>query len=85
MGDRDRQITIISPAKTGLTGDQIMLTCYRCGLGIKGRVTHHNPSNLSRTLGDFERAFHPSCYVEEDREAELKLFPDLLVRRGGRA
>lgn len=51
-----------------------MLTCYRCGKQIKGKVVHHVPSILAIRLGvDSQKAFHPVCYVQAEAEAAIEL------------
>jgi len=48
--------------------------CYRCNEKIKGEVLHHDPPLFAIRLGtDFKKAFHPSCYKEEEEEAKLLL------------
>lgn len=51
-----------------------MYTCYHCGKGIKGKVTHTNPPNISVLLGiDFPKAFHPACYEKSEAIAAREL------------
>jgi len=51
-----------------------MLTCYRCAEIIKGKYVRHVPPNVTIQLGlDFEKAFHPKCYENEEGEAAAAL------------
>lgn len=51
-----------------------MLTCYRCAKSIKGKVTLTSPPIVLIRLGlDFQKAFHPACYVKSEKDAEKEL------------
>jgi hypothetical protein len=46
-----------------------MTTCYECAKIIKGTMHLVVPSNLAIALGDFQKAYHPRCYVKAEKAA----------------
>lgn len=51
------------------------MTCYKCGKAIKGkqRMVVSVPSNLAKSLGDFDKNYHEKCYQLAELEAKLLL------------
>lgn len=50
-----------------------MRVCFHCGKVIRGQMKYVVPPLFAVQLGDFERAYHPTCYNDSENEAAAAL------------
>lgn len=50
-------------------------TCFKCGhaIGLGKPMQLVVPSSLARSLGDFNKVFHPACYIKAEQDAKHEL------------
>lgn len=50
------------------------IACWKCGRQIKGEITMvYPPIYVMRLCGTRAKAYHPKCYDQAEKEAELEL------------